>query len=152
MEVIVADSGIQHQQTARTFAEFSGLSCRFDLDGAKSVGADTGQQLAVGGLRNVEAIEQGHGLIGFRAGDVRLSVQILHDAGDEVEHIAIVVRGRKRNVEYIESAEGLLRGDLGGIDGWRRLDHIDYLANLLLAGESDIDIGRKARLDRRQYQ
>ena len=79
-EVIVANSGIQHQQTARTFAEFGGLACRFDLDGSKSVGADTGQQLAVGGLRNVEAIEQGHCLIGFCAGDVRLS-SIPHDAG-----------------------------------------------------------------------
>ncbi len=79
-------------------------------------------------------------------------MHILHDAGDEVKHVAIVMRGGIRDVKDIKSAEGLLRGDLGRIDGWRRLDHIDFLAHLLLVGESDIDVGRKTRLDRGQYQ
>ena len=156
-EAIVANSGIQQEQPARTLAEFGGLACRFDLDGAKSIGTDPGQQLAVRGLRNVEAIEHDHCLIGFCARDVGLSVHIQHDAGNEVERVAIVMGGGIRDVEYIESAEGLLRGDLGGIDSWRGLDHIDDLAHLLLVGERDLNVGndvrnievRRACLDRR---
>ena len=86
-----------------------------------------------------------------------LSVHIQHDAGNEVERVAIVMGGGIRDVEYIEPAEGLLRGDLGGIDSWRGLDHIDDLAHLLLVGESDLDVRndvrnievRRACLDRR---
>ena len=104
--------------------------------------------MAVGGLCDVEAIEHGHGLIGFGASDMRLSAHVLHDAGDEFEHVAKVMCGGIRNIEYIESAEGLLRGDLGGINGGRGLDHIDDLAHLLLVGESDLDVS--ACLDRSQ--
>ena len=46
----------------------------------------------------------------------------------------------------------LLRGDLGGIDGGRGFDHIDYLAHLLLVGESDIDVRCSAYLDRSQHR
>ena len=89
MEVIVANSGIQMEQPARTFAEFSGLACRFNLYGAKSIGADASQQLAVGGLGNVETIEKSHRLIRFCASDMRLSIHILHDTGNEVEDVAM---------------------------------------------------------------
>ena len=82
---------------------------------------------------------------------MRLPTQILHDAGDEIEHIAIVMGRRKGNVKYIDPSNGLLSRDLGGIDHWRRLDHIDYLSNLLLVGERDIDI-RRAGLDCRQAE
>ncbi len=152
MEVIVANSGIQLEQPARALAEFGRLARRFDLNGTKSICADTGQQLAAGGLCDVKAIEQSHGLISFRTSDVRLSVHVLHDAGDEVEHVAIVMRGGIRDVEDVESAEGLLRGNLSRIDGGRRFDHIDYLAHLLLVRKSDIDVRRSAGLDRRQHR
>ena len=58
---------------------------------------------------------------------------------------------RKGNVKYIDTSDGLLSGDLGGIDHRRRLDHIDYLSKLLLVRERDIDI-RRAGLDRRQAE
>jgi hypothetical protein len=148
-DVIVANSCIQQKQPAGTLAEFGGLACRLDLNGAESVGANTSQQLAVRRLRNVEAIELGHCLIGLCTSDVRLSIYVLHDTGDEVEYVAIVVCGGIRDIEDIESTEGFLRSNLGGIDGGRGLDDIDDLSYLLLMGESHIDVCRDACLGHR---
>lgn len=140
-KVVIASSGIQKEQASRAFAEFCGLARGFHLDRTKSVRADAGQQLAVGGLCDVETIEHGDGLIGFRTGDVRLSAQVLHHAGDEVEDVAIVAGSGIRNVDDIEAAERLLGSDLGGVDGGRRFLYVDYFADFLLAGESYVDSG-----------
>ena len=39
-EVIVADAGVEAEQAAGSFARFGGLAGRFDLNGAKGIGAD----------------------------------------------------------------------------------------------------------------
>src|SRR3954462_6327167 len=62
-EVIVADPGVEVQDSGGAFAILRGLARRFDLDGAECVGADAYEELSIRGLGDVEAVEQGHGLI-----------------------------------------------------------------------------------------
>src|SRR5208282_2199500 len=102
-EMIVADSGVQAEDAAGSFAVFGGFAAGFDLDGAEPIGTDPNQQEAVGGLADVEAIEQGESLIGLRAGDVRLAGGILHDSGNEVQHIAVVVGCGVGNIDDVKS-------------------------------------------------
>jgi len=56
--VIVADAGVQIQDAAGSFAEFCGLTRGLNLDGAESIGTDAKQELSVGRLSDVEAVEQ----------------------------------------------------------------------------------------------
>ena len=90
-------------------------------------------------MGDVEAVEQGYGLVGFGSGDVRLAGLILHHAGDEVEDVAIVVGSGIDDVDDVEAADGFLRGDLRGIDGGRRFVDVDDLANFLLVRDGDFD-------------
>ncbi len=56
--MIVADTGVQAENSGGAFAVFGGLPRWFDFNGAECVGADPGQDLTVRRLSNVEAIEQ----------------------------------------------------------------------------------------------
>ena len=131
-EVIVADAGVEAEEASGSFAGFGGLAGRLDLDGAKRVGADADEEVSVGGLGDVEAVEQSDGLVGLGAGNVGLAVLVLHDAGNEVEGIAVIVGDGINDVDHVEAAEGFLRGDLRGIDGGRRFVDIDDFADFLL--------------------
>ncbi|SPE28489.1 hypothetical protein SBA2_40052 [Acidobacteriia bacterium SbA2] len=146
-EVIVADAGVEAEQAGGTFAIFGGLTRGLDLNGAESVGTDADQEQSVGGLGDVEAIDQGHGLVGLSAGDVRLAGLVLHNAGNEIERIAIVVVGGKDDVDDIEAADGFLRGDLSGIDCRRRFVDVDDFADFLLVRDGDFDGGTWRELD-----
>lgn len=146
-EVIVANAGVEGKHAGRSFTGFGGLAGRFDADGAEGVGADADLKLSVGGLGDVEAVEQGEGLIGFAASEVRLASLVENDAGDEVEGVAIVVGAGIDHVDDIEAAESLLRGDLGRINGGRGFVDIDGLADFLLAGEGDFDGGSAGDLN-----
>src|SRR5207344_2441259 len=79
-EMIVTDAGVQTQGSGGSFAEFGWLPRGLDLDGAESVGTDMNQELSVGGLSDVEAIEQSYRLIGLPPGDVGLAILILDDS------------------------------------------------------------------------
>ena len=129
-EVIVANAGVEAEQAAGSLAIFGGLARGLDLNGAERISADADQELSVSGLGDVEAVEQGDGLVGLSAGDVRLAGLILHDAGNEIEGVAVVVVGGKDDVDDVEAADGFLRGDLSGIDGGRRFVDVDDLRGL----------------------
>lgn len=138
-EMIVADSGVEAEHAAGAFAVFGGLARGLDLDAAKGVGAHADDQLSVGGLGHVEAVEQGHRLVSLGSGYVRLAILILHDPGDEVENVAIVVGAGIDDVDDVEAADSFLRGNLACIDGRRRFVNVDDLANFLLMREDDLD-------------
>ncbi len=72
-EVIVADAGVEAEHAAGSLAPFGGLARGLDLYGAERIGADADQELSVGGLGDVETVEQGDGLVGLSAGDVGLA-------------------------------------------------------------------------------
>ena len=146
-EVIIADAGVETEQAAGSFAGFGGLARGLDLNGAKGVGADADEKLSVGGLGDVEAVEQGDGLVGLGAGDVGLAGLILHDAGNEIEGVAVVVGGGIDDVDDVEAADGFLRGDLSGIDGGRRFVDVDDFADFLLVRDGDFDRGAWRELD-----
>ncbi len=55
-EVIVADTGVEFEDAAGSFAVFGGFAGRLDLYGAKGIGADADDELSVGRLSDVEAI------------------------------------------------------------------------------------------------
>ena len=154
-EVIVADAGVQAEQAAGSFAGFGGLARGLDLDGAERVGADADQKLSVGGLRDVEAIEQSDGLVGLRSGDVRLAVLVLHDSGNEIEDVAIVVGAGIDDVDDVEAADGFLRRRLArdrwreGIRGRRRFRGLPAGARWRLRWSSlgDLDAGLDERVE-----
>src|SRR5579863_6188351 len=116
MEMIVANAGVEANNTAGRFAVFSGLTAGFDLDGAESVGADAGEQQAVGGLRDVEAVKQRESLISLRSSDMRLARCILHYAGNEIKHVAIVVGRWIRDIDDVDAGNFFLRRNLGRVD------------------------------------
>ena len=58
-EVVVADSGVEAEQSPGSFARFGGLARGLDLNGTEGIRADADQKLSVGGLSDVEAVEQG---------------------------------------------------------------------------------------------
>ena len=145
--MVVADAGVEAEQAARALAVFSGLARGLDLNVAERVGADADQQLSVGRLRDIETVEQGESLVSLSSGDVRLSVLILHDAGNEVEDVAIVVGAGIDDVDDVEAADGFLRGDLCGIDGGRRFVDVDDFANFLLVRDGNFDGGGWRNLD-----
>src|SRR5580692_3583314 len=146
-EVIVADAGVEAEQAAGSFAVFGGLAGGLDFYGTKRVGADADQEQSVGGLGDVEAVEQGDGLVGFGAGYVGLAALVLHDAGNKVEGVAIVVGGGIDDVKDVEAADGFLRGDLCGIDGGRRFVDVDDFAYLLLVRDCDFEAGSLREFD-----
>lgn len=145
-EVIVTDPGVESEDAAGAFAEFGGLAGGFNLNGAEGVGADANQELTVGGLGDIEAVEYGDSLIGLGAGDVGLTVLILDDARDEVEGVAVVVGGGKNHVDDVESAERFLGGNLRGIDGGRGLLDVYDFADFLLVRECDFDVRTLGKL------
>src|SRR5437660_11783881 len=77
------------------------------------------KKLAVGGLADVESIEDGDRLVGLRARHVWLRIRIDDHRGNVGEDVAIVVGGRVRDVDDIDSGESLLRLGLRGSD-WGR--------------------------------
>jgi hypothetical protein len=81
------------------------------------------------------------------SGDVGLAGLILHNAGNEVENVAIVMCTGIDDVDDVEAADGLLGSDLRGIEGGRGFVDIDDLANFLLARDGDIDGGGGRDLD-----
>jgi len=97
--------------------------------------------LSVGGLGDVEAIEQGEGLVGLGSGNVGLAGLILHDSRNEVEDVAIIFSSGIDDVDHIEAADGFLGGDLGGIDSGRRFVDVDDLANFPLVRDGDFNVG-----------
>ena len=72
---------------------------------------------------------------------------ILHDAGNEVEDVAIVVGTGIDDVDDVEAADGFLRGDLRGINGGRRFVDVDDFANFLLVRDGNVDERRGRDLD-----
>jgi len=150
--VVVADAGVKAEKASGSFAGFGGLARGLDLNVAEGVGADADQELSVGGLSDVESVEQGDGLVGLGSGDVGLAGLVLHDAGDVVEGVAIVVGCGIDDVGYVEAADGFLRGDLRGIDGGRGFVDVDDLADFLLMRDGDLDRGACRELDAGFYQ
>src|SRR5436305_9242525 len=138
-EMVVADAGVEHEQSGGAFTGFGGLAGRFDLDRAEGVGADAEQEQSVGRWGYVEAIEQSFGLISLSSGDVGLAELILHDARNEVENITEIVGGGENDVDDVESGEGLARRNLRGINGGSGFADVDDFTNLLLVVESDLD-------------
>lgn len=144
-EMIVADAGVEAEQASGSLSGFGGLARCFDLDGTEGVGADAHQKLSIGRLSDVEAIEEGYGLIGLSTGDMRLAALVLNDAGNEVERVAVVVGDGINDVENVETANGFPGGDLRGIDGGRRFMDVDDFADFLLMNDSDFE--RRAGCD-----
>lgn len=103
-------------------------------------------------MSHVEAVEQGSGLVSLGSGDVGLAELILHDTGNEAEDVAKVVGAGIDEVDYVEAADGFLRGDLRGIDGGRGFADIDDLANFLLVRDGDFDGGALRDLNVRLRQ
>ena len=125
--MIVAYTGVEAKKARGSFTSLGGLR-RFDLDGAESVGAYTDQELPVGGLGDIEAVEHGFSLITLCAGDVGLAVLISNDAGDKADGIAVIMSCGIEHVHEIESGESFLGRNLIGIDGLRGFVHIDGFA------------------------
>src|SRR5208282_2015407 len=155
-KMVVADTSVEAEDAARAFAVLGGVAGRFDVQRTKRVGTHPHEELPGGRLSDVEAVQQGEGLVRLRPGDVRLPENIVDNPGNKVQRVAVVTGIRVGKVDNVNAGELLLVRDLGGIDGGRGLDHIDYLAHLLLVGESDInvrniDVRRSAGLDRRQH-
>ena len=71
----------------------------------------------------------------------------LHDAGDEVEDVAVVVGGRIHDVDNVEAADGFLRGHLRGINDGRGFVNLDGLTNFLLVRDGDFNSGVGINLD-----
>lgn len=142
-EVIVAGAGVEDEQAGGSLTGFGRLTGRFYVDGTEGVGADLDQELSVGGLGDIEAVEQGESLIGFGTCDVGLTGLVQHNSGNEVEGVAVIVRAGIHHIDDVEAAQSFSRGDLGGIDGGRRFANVDGLPDFLLAGEGDFD-GRSA--------
>ena len=126
VELVVADAGVQAENAAGSFAVFRRLAAGFDFDGAEAVSADADEQEAVGGLSYVEAIEQSERLISLRTGNVGLSGGVLHHARNEIQHLAVVISCRVRDVDYVEAGDLFLGRDLGGVDGRRRFAYVYY--------------------------
>jgi len=105
------------------------------------------KKLAVGGLADVESIEDGDRLVGLRARHVWLRIRIDDHRGNVVEDVAIVVGGRVRDVDDIDAGESLLRLGLRGLDHGRRFVDVDRFLYLLQMIESNFDFGRAGRLD-----
>src|SRR5436190_22219563 len=107
--MIVADAGFETQYARRTFAELRGDAAGFNFHNAQSVGADAGGELSIGGLADVETVEQNQSLVNLGTGDVRLRRLVEHDAGNEVERVTVVASVGVRNVDDVEAAELFLR-------------------------------------------
>ena len=146
-EVIVADAGVEAENAAGSFAGLGRLARRRDLDGAEGVGADVDEELSVGRLGDVEPVEQGEGLIGLGSGDVGLAGLVLHDAGNEVQRVAIVVRAGIDDVDDLNAADRFLCRNLAGIDGGRRFVDVDHFADFLLVRDGNIDRGCRRDCD-----
>ncbi len=138
-EVIVADAGVELKNAAGSFAVFGGFARGLDLNGAKGIGADADDEFSVGGLGDIEAVEQGDGLVSLSSSNVGLAGLILNDARDKVQCVAIVVGAGVDDVDDVESADGFLRDDLRGIDGGRRFMDIDDFVDFLLVRDGNID-------------
>src|SRR3984957_9599858 len=139
-EMVVANAGVEAEQAAGSLAVLGVLAGGLDLNVAESIGADANQQLSVGGLRDVEAIEQGENLVGLGSGDVGLAELILHDSRNEVRDVAIVLRAGIDDVDHVEAADRFLRRNLLGVDGGRRFVDVDDLANFPLVREGDFNV------------
>jgi hypothetical protein len=64
---------------------------------------------------------------------------ILHDAGDEVKDVAVVVGAGIDDVDDVEPADGFLGGDLRRVDGdWRFVD-VDNLAHFPLMRQDNFE-------------
>ena len=107
--MIVSDAGFETQYARRTFAELRGDAAGFNLHDAQSVGADAGGELSIGGLTDVETVEQNQSLVNLGTGNVRLRRLVEHDAGNEVERVTVVARVGVWDVDDIEPAELFLR-------------------------------------------
>lgn len=102
--------------------------------------------MSVGGLGDVEAVEQSFGLVGLRSGYVGLAGLILYDSRDEVESVAVIVGGGVDDVDHVEAADGFLRGNLGDVDRGRRFDYVDYFADFALVGDGNVERGAHGEL------
>jgi hypothetical protein len=94
--VVIASAGIEFEDSAGALAILSRIAAGLDVDGAKRIGSNANEELAVGGLGNVEPVEQSQGLIGFRSGQMWLSARVLLNTWDEVENIAVITGSRGR--------------------------------------------------------
>ncbi len=76
-------------------------------------------------------------MIGLGTGNVDPAKASLNHSRNEIENVAVVVSRGIGDIDYVEAAEFLLRRDLCGIDGGRRLHHVDDFANFLNVEERD---------------
>ncbi len=131
---------------------FSGDPAAVDVDGAEGIAADADQKLTIGGLGDVEAIEQGDRLVGLASCNMGLPELILDHTGNEIEDIAIIARRRIGDIDDIEAGDLFLR------NGERRIDHrsgfgdIDDFPDFLLVKQSRIDVAVRPELQRRNQQ
>ncbi len=140
-EMIVAGGGVQLQHAPGTLAVLGGDTAGLDVDGTKGIGGDTESQLSVGGLGDVETVEQDERLVGFGAGDVGLPVNVVDHLRDVVENVVVVARAGIREIDDVHTTDLFLRVDLFGVDGRGRLHHINDFANLALVRQSEFEIG-----------
>jgi hypothetical protein len=138
-EVVIANASGDTKHTAGAFAVFGGDAAVLHLDRTDGVGTDTQLQSTVGGLSDVEAVEQSESLRSGSAGDVGLAAVVLNDAGDEVKYIAIVMRGRVGNIKDVETGDLLGGGRLKRIDPWGRFDYVHDFVDFLNVNQLDVD-------------
>jgi hypothetical protein len=72
------------------------------------------------------------------AGNMGLARGILHDARDEIQHIAVVVGRGIREVNDVQSGDLFFGGNLPRINSWGRFFHIDDRLDFLEVGKSDV--------------
>ena len=103
--VVVSDSAVQAEHAAWAFSILSGLTAGFYLDGTKGIRAHSYQQQAVGRLGDVSAVEQGQHLVGFRAGNVRLTGGVLYHSRNKIQSVAVIVCRRIWNVDDLQPGD-----------------------------------------------
>ena len=136
-QTVVAHLGFEVEHAGGAPPAFRGDAAGLDVHGLDRLDIDARLQPSRDGVRDIETVKLVVGLVGVAAIEVRATGGVLHDAVNQRQGLAVVLRGGIRDSLDFRVVEFLVVGRLLRINSGRGVGDIDLVREFLQVVQRD---------------